>query len=114
MVEIFIIALCFEFIYHLRNDFRKIKNDITINHLAFTRSVLFILIAIFKPYMVLGIASLYLIIFNMSLNWLRDLPLDYIGKKAFTDKLLRFVKIPVYLSYLILIFISTIIYLYGK
>lgn len=111
---IFIILLFIEFLYHLVTDFTKIIKGININHNAFVRILIFGIVFILDYSLSILLMTIYLTSFNITLNLLRGYSSKYLGRKAKTDRLIRFMKINPIVLYVIINLIALTVYLYEK
>lgn len=103
MAKVIITLIVLEFIAHFYTDITKYRRDQFISHSAGWRIMLFILLAIPLPTLVPLVMVLYLISFNILFNVANRKEPEYLGAKAITDRLLRFIRIKPTFTYLILI-----------
>ena len=111
---VLIILLFIEFLYHLVTDFTKITKGININHNAFVRILIFGIVLILDYSLGILLMTIYLTSFNITLNLLRGYSPKYLGRKAKTDRLIRFIKINPIVLYVIINLIALTLYLYEK
>lgn len=122
MVILKLLVFCLILVFHLLNDYTRINKDLKINHIitSFVRIVIFIICsyAESKSFIIglqwfINLNLFYWLWFDLLLNYLRNKPINYIGKEAFTDKLLRLLKIKnITIFKIILILITNIIFLF--
>ena len=111
---IFIILLFAEFLYHLVTDFMKIAKGIAIPHNASVRILLFGIVFALDHSLGILLMTMYLTAFNITLNSLRGYGPGYLGRKANTDRLIRFIKINPVVLYLIINLLALTFYIYEK
>lgn len=115
VIQIIILLIAIDFVVHLTTDYVKITRDITVNHEPYIVVFLFFGLLYFDSIgLTLLAMSLYLSGFNVALNKLRGLDYNYLGKKAVTDRVLRYLRIKPTIQYIIYIALSLIIYVYEK
>ena len=110
-MSLLIVLLFIEFCFHIINDTNKRRLDVYISHDAGIRIILLLIISFLDPYLAIFLSCLYLSSFNITFNLVNNKRIDYLGKEAITDKILRFIRINPVITYIVITLSSYILWI---